>query len=262
MHNGQKPWTTGYGEYRERVIGENLNNHGLRGCFRSNRTLPANYGYRLDERVIELPWAFSRLSNGEDLLLDAGSALNFPYLMDHEVLGRKRIAIYTLSPEDVMKRSNISYVYGDLRNTLFRDDCFDEIVCISTLEHVGMDNTFLYSRDDRFDENQPRDYLKVIEEFRRVLKPGGKLLLTVPYGHHTNLGWLQIFDEAMVERVLKTFDGSISQIAYYQYLPEGWQISTAAACARCTYFDIHHQSGYDPDYAAAARAVACIELIK
>jgi hypothetical protein len=66
----------------------------------------------------------------------------------------------------------------------------------------------------------------------------------------------------MVERVLKTFDGSISQIAYYQYLPEGWQISTAAACARCTYFDIHHQSGYDPDYAAAARAVACIELIK
>ena len=180
IHNGQKPWTTGYGEYRERVIGENLNNLGLIGCFRSNRTLPVNYGYRLDERVIELPWAFSRLSNGEDWLLDAGSALNFPYLMDHEVLGRKRIVIYTLSAEDVVKQSNISYVYGDLRNTLFRDECFDEIVCISTLEHVGMDNTFLYSRDVRFDENQPRDYLKVSRGISACVKTGRETVADGP----------------------------------------------------------------------------------
>jgi ubiquinone/menaquinone biosynthesis C-methylase UbiE len=46
-----------------------------------------------------------------------------------------------------MKQNNISYVYGDLRNTILKDQCFDEIVCISTLEHIGMDNTMLYTKD-------------------------------------------------------------------------------------------------------------------
>jgi ubiquinone/menaquinone biosynthesis C-methylase UbiE len=44
---------------------------------------------------------------------------------------------------------------------------FDAIICISVLEHVF-------------------EYDKAINEIERVLKPGGKLLLTVPFGfpHH------------------------------------------------------------------------------
>lgn len=260
--SGQKPWTPGYVEYKEGIIIKSLANQSLLDCFRSNGALPANYGYRLDERIIEYPWVLSRLSQEEGCLLDAGSVLNFAHLLDQEVLKQKRIVIYTLSPEEVIRKATISYVYGDLRHTLFRDRCFDEVVCISTLEHVGMDNTFLYSEDTRFNESRPSDYLKVVEEFRRLLKPGGKAFVTVPYGRYANHGWLQVFDKGMVDSVVKLFDGSASRTAYYRYHADGWQISSSDDCANCTYFDIHHCPDYDSDYAAAARGVACLELTK
>ena len=44
--------------------------------------LPARYGFRVDERVVEYPWLFSRFFAGEGTLLDAGSTLNFDYLLE------------------------------------------------------------------------------------------------------------------------------------------------------------------------------------
>jgi SAM-dependent methyltransferase len=244
------------------MISEYLSNEDLISRFRSNGFLPEEYGNRLDERVVEFPWVLSRLDFSESVLLDAGSALNFPCLTTHRALIQKQIVIYTLSPEEVIRDARISYVYGDLRRTLFRDECFDEIVSISTLEHIGMDNTLLYSGDSRFNEKRPEDYLLAVQEFRRLLKPGGRLFITVPYGVYENHGWLQQFDRAMVERVRRVFDGSRAEVTYYRYNEDGWNVSTAEACADCRYFDIHRKSGYDPDYAAAARAVACLELVK
>jgi hypothetical protein len=258
----QKPWTTGYGEYKENIIGKSLNNQSLMNCFRDNGKLPENYGYHLDERVVELPWILSHLSNEEGTLLDAGSALNFPYLLFNEILKQKKIVIYTLSPEEVIKQENISYIYGDLRQTILKDECFDEIVCISTLEHIGMNNTALYSKNERFAESRTNDYEMAVQEFYRLMKPAGKLYITVPYGRYFNHDWLQVFDEGMVDTITRVFKGSKVNKAYYRYYPDGWQISSADDCSECTYFDIHKQPDYDPDYAAAARAVVCLELTK
>ena len=262
IRGGQKPWTDGYAEYREEAVERILTDPSLMRTFQVDGPLPSHFGYRLDERVIEFPWVLSRLSREEECLLDAGSALNFAYLVGHEVLKEKRIVIYTLSPEEVIKKATISYVYGDLRHTLFRDGFFDEVVCISTLEHIGLDNTFLYSEDTRFNESRPNDYLKVVEEFRRLLKQGGKAFITVPYGRYENHGWLQIFDSGMVDSIVKLFAGSFSRAAYYRYDADGWQISSSDDCAECTYFDIHRCADYESDYAAAARGVACLELTK
>ena len=170
--------------------------------------------------------------------------------------------IYDLSPGNVVTRDNISYVYGDLRSTILRSECFDEIVCISALEHIGMDNTMLYTQDPRFDELRPDDYQDVVREFSRLLRTGGKLYITVPYGHYENLGWLQQFDHQMIETVIGVFGGSAGNVVYYQYTADGWQVADAKACADCSYFDIHNRSDYEADYVAAARAVACLEMVK
>ena len=262
LASGRHPWTTGYTEYKKKVLYEALNDQLNIERFRHNKVLPVNYGFRIDERVVEYPWILARLDIGEGLLLDAGSTLNYEYILDHPTLKNKSVVIYNLSPEKVVRRSNISYIYGDLRHTILRSESFDEIVCISTLEHIGMNNTFLYSKDLRFDELRPDDYQDLIREFKRLLKPSGKLFVTVPYGRYENLGWLQQFDHQRIETVLEVFDGSASQVVYYKYLADGWQVVDADACADCSYFDIHHRSGYEPDYVAAARAVACIEMVK
>jgi hypothetical protein len=125
-----------------------------------------------------------------------------------------------------------------------------------------MDNTFLYSQDPHFNEFKVDDYQIVIREFNRLLKPGGKLFITVPYGRYENHGWLQQFDNKMVRTVIDVFAGVSAETTYFKYLTTGWQIVEADECEACSYFDIHKADNYESDYVAAARAVACIEMVK
>lgn len=126
-----------------------------------------------------------------------------------------------------MRRDNVSYVYGDLRRAILKSEYFDEIVCISTLEHIDMNNTFLYSKNFRFDEFKPDEYQDVVREFKRLLKPSGRLFITVPYGCYENLGWLQQFDHQRIEAALEVFAGSASNVIYYRYFANGWQVVDA-----------------------------------
>lgn len=259
---GRKPWAYGYVYYRDRVINDILNDENILDCFLKNKPLPHRYGYRLDERVIEYPWLFSRINADKGLLLDAGSVLNHKYILNSPLLKNKSMVIYNIAREKVIEKKNVSYLYGDLRNTSFESNFFDEIVCISTLEHVGMDNTFIYSKDNAFRENKMDDYKIVIREFRRLLAPGGRLFLTVPYGKYENLGWQQQFDEKMIREIFEQFGGKNFEAAYFKYTDNGWQISKPEECGECAYFDIHKRKNFDSDYAAAARAVACIKIVK
>lgn len=262
LKSGCKPYTSGYREYKKKTICDVLANHEILARFRFDKTLPANYGFRIDERVVEYPWILARLGVAEGLLLDAGSALNNEYVLDYPALGNRKIVMYNLSLDKFLSRDNVSYIFGDLRQTILRDEAFDEIVCISTLEHIGMNNTMLYSKDSHFDEFKPNDYLDVVREFRRLLKPCGMLLITVPYGRYENHGWLQQFDYKMIDTVFDTFGPSSRSVTYYKYFPDGWQITKAEECTDCSYFDIHNKSDYESDYVAAARAVACVEMVK
>ena len=259
LARGRKPMSTGYGVYKERCISEIL----ASGTFDPEH-LGSRYGVRLDERVVEYPWLFGRLPPGPGRLLDAGSVLNFEALLTQPVLQAKRIFISTLAPEAPRQetRSNVSYVYEDLRETCYRDGYFDWVVCISTLEHVGMDNTRFYTSDRDRNELNPDDYIGVVAELRRVLKPGGILYLSVPFGHHRNHGWLQVFDAAMVDRTIARFQPEACIERHFRYERDGWRPSSRAASRDATYFDYHAARRHDPDYAAAARAVVCLELLK
>lgn len=262
MASNRRPWTMGYGEYREKVISNKLNSKELLNSFLHNKPLPAKYGFRIDERIVEYPWLFSRLGVEQNMLLDAGSALNHKSILDLPALKNRFVIMYNLSVENIFKSAKISYVYGDLRNTILKDGIFNEIVCISTLEHIGMDNTFIYSKNEHFNESRVDDYKIAIKEFKRLLKPGGKLFITVPYGCYENHGWLQQFDCNMVQRVLQSFNGSTSDVVYYKYFFDGWQITDSEECMDSSYFNIYDRTDYEPDYVAAARSVACIEMVK
>lgn len=263
VRGGQIPLSKGYFDYRNDFLRDALRDTDVMARFRQMQQLAAGYGYRLDERVIEYPWVISRLRERATRLLDAGSTLNFEFLLSLPILGPKSIAIYTLAPEqNPALRNNVSYLYGDLRQTILKDHIFDEIVCISTLEHIGLDNTQLYTRDQRFNEARPFDYRDVLLEFQRVLAPGGRLFLTVPYGKYQNHGWLQQFDRSLLDDAIRTFDGTVETEMFYRYTPDGWVLSNARECVECEYYNFHARPKHDPDFAVAARAVACVELAR
>jgi hypothetical protein len=225
--------------------------------------LPKPYGLWLDERIVEYPWVLSQLPEGPGTLLDAGSVLNYDFVLRHRKLREKGITIMTLAPEaECFWHQGISYVYGDLRRTFFRDSCFDCIVSLSTIEHIGLDNTQFYTSDKTKNENDPEAYLPAILEMQRVLKPGGSVFISVPFGKRSVRSWLQIFDGGMVDRIITTFQPKRQSVTYFAYsTAEGWQLSTRIAAADAGYFDPSSDSPW-PGSPAAAGAVACLSLTK
>ncbi len=267
LKSGRKPWSRGYKASKFDFIQTVLGDDGLIARFRSLETLPDNYGYGYDERVVEYPWAFSRLSGKKGKLLDAGSVLNFPQIIDNPILSKKTITILTLAPENkTFWEKGISYCYGDLRQLPFRDNWFDEIISISTLEHVGMDNRMYTGKNTS--AKVGLDARSAAKELIRVLEPGGKLLVSVGFGKHQLIEWdgtifAEQFDSSILSDLLKEFEScALTSTSFYKYTESGWNISTEQECQGVEYFNIHTTTSIDADNAAAARAVALIEVVK
>ena len=271
LKSDRRPWREGYDEYREKCLSEAVNDASLLDDFAENRSLPSGYGYRLDARIIEIPWVLSRIRKTEGRFLDAGSALNYDFMLKSDALREKQTTIVTLAPEaQAFWQFGVSYVFGNLRNLDFRDERFDAIACISTIEHIGMDNT-MYANDAVIAQrSDPSEFVLALKELNRVLRNGCSLYITFPFGRYENHGWFQQFDGTLVDALLEAFSPSRHQEVIFQYHPDGWQLSDREACKDCEYFDVHsskygHPTStieYPPDYPAGERAVACLELVK
>jgi SAM-dependent methyltransferase len=267
------PWTQGYQERRDRTLREAVTDAALHARFASHAPLPAGYGRGLDERCVEYPWLLAHLPPGPGRLLDAGSALNHEFLLERDALAAKRIHVVTLAPEaQCFWRRGVSYVFEDLRALPFREATYDVVVSVSTIEHVGCDNSS-YTRGVPSAEKQPGSFEQAATEIGRVLKPGGALLLTVPYGRYEWHGVFQQFDRQHLSRVEAAFgDMLVTEEAFYRYSRDGWQVARDEECANCEYVAWVSElmrtgrspepRQHEPDYAAAARAVACVKLMK
>ena len=183
-NGGRLPWGSGYSAYKQELIQLTLNDPAMMDMFRKGSKLPECFGERIDERVVEYPWVFSHLDPSAQLILDAGSTFSKEFLLKSQPLRGRRVIIYTLATDWITLDPNVSYIFGDFREMLLRDACVDFIACISTLEHVGMGQDYkAYSRHKLPPDQDMVAYREALQEFNRVLKPGGQFLLTVPFGH-------------------------------------------------------------------------------
>lgn len=254
---GRKPWTPGYYTAKRLLIEKAIDNEYLK----YGSTLPTKYGLRLDERVIEYPWVYSRLPKNPGFMLDAGSALNHDFLIRRPPVSNAKLAICTLAPEKrCYWKRGISYVYDDLRESIFRSEIFNTIVSISTIEHIGLDNTLLYTNDSNMRETSSAGYRAAIREFRRIIRSGGECYITVPYGKAKVCGWYQVFDSSMVQVILDEFKPSSQEIEYFGYNRDGWKSVTPSELSDATFYDVHQSIGLDPDLAAGARGIVCMRL--
>jgi len=167
------------------------------------------------ERCIEIPWAFSKYSN-EQTVLDIGYA----NAEERYIKSLLSLKIPNLHGLDILERKIegiISHV-GDIRNTNFEDNFFDLVFCISTIEHIGRDNS-VYKAN--FTEDLDNGDIDALNEIYRITKNNGKMVLTVPFGKFFNYGWFIHYDETRLNKLLCSSPFEIVDIDFFKY-DEGW----------------------------------------
>ena len=144
----------------------------------------AEYAFKHSERDVEVPWVLARLSESDKRILDIGSAES-TYLFN---LADQR-ELFGIDPRDPLVEvpPGMVCVHGDICHppVELRPCSFDVIVCISTIEHIG-----LSAYDQPTFENG--DHL-ALKSMLSLLKPRGRLLLTAPYGREENHVWLKVY---------------------------------------------------------------------
>jgi SAM-dependent methyltransferase len=268
----QIPWTSGYLEAKEELIRNAITNDDLLRRFQDDTDLPEGFGFAIDERCVEYPWLLARLNERPSVnLLDCGSTLNHAYILDQPRFKTTPVQFLTLAPEpQAFWQRGHSYLYGDMRDIPLRNDLHDTIVCVSTLEHVGMDNHIFTGVEEPPTEAARFEFLRAFAEMARVLKPGGQLHITVPYGRYENHGSFQQFDAELLEKLADAWNAPPLESTFFLYGDAGWKRAEQNMCDDVQYapwiMTPAHQRPDTPtcenDHSAAARSVACLTFQK
>lgn len=119
-----------------------------------------------NERAVEVPIIWEMLKNHSDKkILEIGNVLSHYFPVDHDILDKYEIAPGVIN-QDVVD--------------FYLSTTYDLIFSISTLEHVGYDEA----------PREPCKVLRAIQNLRKLLAPGGKIVFTVPVGYNTDLDTL------------------------------------------------------------------------
>jgi SAM-dependent methyltransferase len=127
-------------------------------------------------RYLELPWALERLAaRPGERVLDLAS----PKLLAVQ-LARRRLRVTSVDElesevetwRSLAGDSGVEFLVGDGRALPFDDASFDHAYSISVLEHIERDGA-----------------AAALRELARVVKPGGRVLVTLPYASAYREDW-------------------------------------------------------------------------
>jgi hypothetical protein len=182
------------------------------------------------ERAVEIPWVASAIANCFGLWLDVGYVhAEHRYWEAIPTVDWRRLLRFGYGfdiapppPSDPLP----VHVVGDVIDYDFKAlPRFDLITCISTLEHVGCDNTLYLAdagrRDHPFTLQQ-----RALQQLLSVLTRRGRLLLTLPYGAFQDHGWFLQYDADMVQAltdIAVQIGQQLTTERYYQLTDEGWR---------------------------------------
>ena len=183
------------------------------------------------ERAVEIPWVLSRCGS-EKRILDVGYANALP--------------VYLLALRDLpqfvhgvdLAAADLSWMVrtrADARALPYRADVFDLVLCVSSLEHVGYDNA-LYGTPQ---PAEPDGDARAVNEFERVIRPGGRVLVTVPYGRRERHPGFQQYDAAGWANLVARSRMVVEEQACYRLTADGWvREPDPSAMAEVAYGDV------------------------
>ena len=251
-----QPWSEQYNVAQAAFVGRALDDADLVELFRCGGPFPAGYGHGFDERVVEFPWLASRSLSGR--VLDAGSTLNHLHVLRRLRSRMDDLHIVTLAAEDQSFPSlGVSYLYADLRALPLAEGVYDRVVSLSTLEHVGLDLKHFGADGTRAKDPQEAA-LAAADELRRVLRPGGEVLISVPVGVPERFDWVRALSLHELDELIDRFAPAEVDITFFRH-DGGWGRVSRESVADARYRD--HLGGAPPrGGVVAAEAVACVAL--
>lgn len=171
----------------------------------------------MTERVIEIPWVISRYA-GERRVLDVGTTWALPVYS----VALAKLPIPELYGVDLVagRVAGFQMTQADVRALPYEDGSFELILCVSTLEHIGLDVSG-YGGEA---ENHTTGDLAAMRELARVLAPDGRLLVTVPFGRAQRLHWLKQYDQPSWDALVGQVDLEVIEEAHYAFGDvRGWR---------------------------------------
>lgn len=183
-------------------------------CYREG-SVHAN---QIHERIVEIPFALASIRElpPDSLILDIGSAES-TLSISLACTGYQVISM-DIRPYP-MKHPRITHVVADVDEWKGPQRPLDAIFCISTLEHLGL-NCYGYG------STKPGLDRKAMSLFAQWLKPGGQLVLTVPYGRRAVTELERTYDAELIEHLL--VDWEVRRRALYvRTAPTCWDVLDA-----------------------------------
>ena len=188
-----------------------------------------------NERSVETPWALQRIG-GARRVLDVGcSTSDYLAKLTREEPRRGR-RVYGLDPDAPQPIRNVGVVKGTIVAPPFPAASFDLILCVSTVEHIGLP---IYGQHEF-----PYGDILAMRHMRRLLAPGGRLLLTVPFGRAQVNPWFRVYDRGGLRRLAGGF--RTLSAAFYRLRPDGPSASSGHGPSASSGHGPSASSGHGP----------------
>ena len=254
------PWTDGYTpayNHKRRLLFTEVVRKVAGGTTLADAGVLANPAYAfVDERVIEYAWCVDRLCHAierPDRLLDVGCVLNQAFCAEalESLIPERWFLNLTYEPLHWPGRS--SMVVNDIRACVLPSSYFDVVASLSTLEHIGLDNSRYTGGHEIDDMGFGASLESALTEMSRVTRPSGSVLITVPFGRPEERPSFRVFGRADVERMIEILGRQACTVEFFRVTEgQGWYPCEV---------DQSQHAVFGSDV-PAAKAIACVRYVK
>jgi SAM-dependent methyltransferase len=131
---------------------------------------------RLHSRCIEYPFAASEVRAAK-AVLDVGTTKSDPAWI--QWLASLDIDLHATDYDPMPSIEGIKFHQGDVRHLELPEAIFDCVVAVSVIEHVGLGNAQTVTG---LPNTSSEGDVEAVRELVRLLKPLGRLVMTLPFG--------------------------------------------------------------------------------
>ena len=161
------------------------------------------------ERVVEIPLVFKNTPLPKKKILDVGCRYSMLSIqlasLGHEMHG---IDINNYKH----KHPNFIFHKADILSSNFPKDYFDVVIALSTIEHIGL---------GRYGDKQDiGGDTKAVRQILRIIKPGGRFLITLPFGKAVKTNWFRVYNMEKLRKLLTGF--KINKVHFFKEKNRSW----------------------------------------